>query len=142
MEQDLVQIFELFLALAAAVVAFWQHRQKLVAVDAKDEALVERDLAEARQWETEALKDNVISFFDPEDESVVKAPPEVAARSWKMTDETKKWVICGHSPEDQASLLKQIADAEGQKKIQYLISVPGCYYEIEYGLLKGGGKGG
>ncbi|MBP1927694.1 hypothetical protein J2741_000241 [Methanolinea mesophila] len=69
-------------------------------------------------------------------------PPEVAARSWKMTDETKKWVICGHSPEDQASLLKQIADAEGQKKIQYLISVPGCYYEIEYGLLKGGGKGG
>ena len=78
MEQDLIQIFELFLALAAAVVAFWQHRQKLVAVDAKDEALVERDLAEARQWESEALKDNVISFFDPEDESVVKAPPEVA----------------------------------------------------------------
>ena len=55
----------------------------------------------------------------------------MAARSWKMSDETKKWVICGHSPEDQASLLKQIADAEGQKKIQYLISVPGCYYEIE-----------
>jgi hypothetical protein len=59
-----------------------------------------------------------------------------------MTDETKKWVICGYSPEDQASLLKQIADAEEQKKIRYLISVPGCYYEIEYGLLKGGGKGG
>ena len=78
----------------------------------------------------------MISFFDPEDESVVKAPPEVAARSWKMSDETKKWVICGHSPEDQASLLKQIADAEEQKKIRYLISVPGCYYEIEYGLLK------
>jgi hypothetical protein len=27
---------------------------------------------------SEALKDNVISFFDPEDEAVVKAPPEVA----------------------------------------------------------------
>ena len=94
MEQDLIQIFELFLALAAAVVAFWQHRQKLVAVDTKDEALIERDLAEARQWESEALKDNVISFFDPEDESVVKAPPEVAARSWKMSDETKRWIIC------------------------------------------------
>ncbi|MBP1927691.1 hypothetical protein J2741_000238 [Methanolinea mesophila] len=84
----------------------------------------------------------MISFFDPEDESVVKAPPEVAARSWKMTDETKKWVICGHSPEDQASLLQQIADAEEKKKMRYFISVPGCYYEIEYGLLKGGGKGG
>jgi hypothetical protein len=46
------------------------------------------------------------------------------------------------TPEDQASLLKQIADAKGQKKIQYLISVQGCYYEIECGLLKGGGKGG
>jgi hypothetical protein len=30
------------------------------------------------QWEVEALKDNVISFFGPEDESVVKAPPGVA----------------------------------------------------------------
>ena len=42
-----------------------------------------------------------------------------------MTDETRKWVICGHSPDDQASLLKQI----------------GRYYEIEYRLLKGGGRG-
>ncbi len=112
-------------------------------MDAKDEALVERDLAEARQWESEALKDNVISFFDPEDESVVKAPPEnVPTRSWKMNDETKKWVITGHAPNEQASLLQQIADAEEKKKMRYFISVPGCYYEIEYGLLKGGGKGG
>jgi len=40
-------------------------QQKFVAVDAKDEALVERDLAEARQWEAEAEKADVVSFFDP-----------------------------------------------------------------------------
>jgi hypothetical protein len=55
-------------------VAYWQHRQKTVALDAKEEALIERDLAGARQGETEALKDNVISFSGPEDESVVRAP--------------------------------------------------------------------
>jgi hypothetical protein len=48
----------------------------------------------------------------------------------------------GLSPEDQTSLLKQIANAEDQRKTSYIISVPGCYYEIEFGLLKGGGKGG
>jgi hypothetical protein len=74
MDQELIQILEMLAAVVMAVIAYWQNRQKAVAVDAKDEALVERDLAEARQWETEALKDNVISFFDPEDESVVKAP--------------------------------------------------------------------
>jgi hypothetical protein len=47
-----------------------------------------------------------------------------------------------HTPEKRASLPRQIAEAKGQKKIQYLISVPGCHYEIEYGLLKGGGKRG
>lgn len=71
----------------------------------------------------------------------VKAPPDVAARSWKMSDETKRWITVRHTPGDQASLLKQIADAEEQKKIRYLIPVPNAYYEIEYGLLKGGGKG-
>jgi hypothetical protein len=29
-----------------------------------------------------------------------------------------------------------------EKKIRYLISVPGCYYEIEYGLMKRSGRGG
>ncbi len=59
-----------------------------------------------------------------------------------MSDEVKKRVICGHSPEDQASQLKQIAEAEVKRKVSYIISVPGSYNEIEYGLVKGGGKGG
>jgi hypothetical protein len=55
---------------------------------------------------------------------------------------TRRLITAGHSPEDQTSLPKQIADAEEQKKIQYSITMAGCYYEIEYGLLNGGGKGG
>ncbi|MGF3497997.1 MAG: hypothetical protein ACQXXC_10310, partial [Methanolinea tarda] len=37
---------------------------------------------------------------------------------------------------------KQIAEAEEQKKMRYFISVPHAFYEIEYGLVKGGGRGG
>jgi len=58
-----------------------------------------------------------------------------------MSDETKRWVTIGHSQEEQTSLLKQIAEAEELKKMRYFISVPTAFYEIEYGLVKGGGKG-
>jgi len=54
---------------------------------------------------------------------------------------TKRWVTVGHSPEEQASMLKQIAEAEERRKMRYIISVPSGYYEIEYGLVKGGGSG-
>lgn len=58
-----------------------------------------------------------------------------------MSDETRRWVIIGHSREEQVSLLKQITEAEEKRKMRYIISVPSAYYEIEYGLVKGGGKG-
>lgn len=58
-----------------------------------------------------------------------------------MSDETKRGVTIGHTAEEQAFLLRQIANAENEKKMQYFISVPTAYYEIEYGLVKGGGKG-
>jgi hypothetical protein len=63
---------------------------------AKDEALVERDLAEARQWEAEAEKADVVSFFDPLDERATQPPENVPIRSWKMNDETKRWITAGH----------------------------------------------
>jgi hypothetical protein len=81
----------------------------------------------------------VVSFFDPADEVVTSPPATVPGRSWKMSDETRRWVICVHSAGDQALLLPQISDAEAAKKTNYVISVPGAYYEIEYGLIKGGG---
>jgi len=48
-----------------------------------------------------------------------------------MSDETKHWIIFDHPPDEQAALLNQIAEAEEAKKSSYIISVPGCYYEIE-----------
>jgi len=141
MEQELVQIFELLVALVAAIVAYWQHRQKSQAVEAREEAVVEKEIAEAMQWTAESQKNELVSFFDPTDDSVTKPPESVPARYWKMSDETKRWVPFNHKPDEQASLLKQIADAEEQKKMSYFISVPGCFYEIEYGLVKGGGRG-
>jgi len=141
MEQELVQIFELLVALVAAIAAYWQHRQKTQAVVEKEEALVEKEVAEALQFAAESEQDEVVSYFDPEDDKVTTPPDVVPARSWKMSDETKRWVTFSHKPDEQASLLRQIAEAEEQKKMHYFISVPGCFYEVEYGLLKGGGRG-
>ena len=141
MDQELIQILELVAALIAAIVAYWQHRQKTRAEEATEEAFAGMHLAEAQQWEAEAAKADVVAFFDPHDDRVTEPPEQVPARSWKMSDETRRWVIFNHSPEEQASLLEQIAEAEEQKKYHYFISVAGCFYEVEYGLLKGGGRG-
>jgi hypothetical protein len=125
MDQAILRILELLPAAGAALAALWQHSGK-------------------KQAEERA--EDVVSFFDPADEKVTDPPATVPGRSWKMSDETRRWVICGHTPGDQASLLQQIADAEAGKRTNYVISVPGAYYEIEYGLIRGGGmfakKGG
>jgi hypothetical protein len=112
MEPALTQVIELAIALVMAVIALVQNRQK----------------------------GEVIAFFDPENDIVTSPPSSVPARSWKMDEVTKKWLCAGHSPEEQASLLRQVADAEAQQKTSYFISVPSGYYEIEYGLIKGSGK--
>lgn len=141
MEQEIIQILEMFIAIVAAIIAYWQHRQKNQAEEATVEAFAGMNLAEAQKWEAEGEKADVVAFFDPQDDRVTEPPENVPARSWKMNDETKRWVTVGHTADEQASLLKQIAEAEEQKKYHYFILVPGCFYEIEYGLLKGGGKG-
>ena len=91
------------------------------------------DVTQALQWAAESEKDDVLAYFDPDDDTVTRPPETVPARSWKMSDETRRWVIVGHSPAEQASLLKQIAEAEEKRKMRYIISVPSAFYEIEYG---------
>ena len=112
MEPALTEIIEMAIALLMAVIAFWQHRQK----------------------------QEVVAFFDPKDTGVTTPPASVPSRSWKMDDATKQWLCAGHSAQEQASLLQQVAGAEAQEKTSYFISVPSGYYEIEYGLIKGSGK--
>jgi hypothetical protein len=141
MNPDIIQILELLAALVAAIIAYWQHRQKTIAEEEATEAFAGMAFAQAEQAEAEDKKADVVAFFDPGDDRVTKPPEGVPARSWKMNDETKRWVTIGHSLEEQASLLNQIAEAESQKKYHYFVSVPSAFYEIEYGLVKGGGKG-
>jgi hypothetical protein len=112
MEPALTEIIEMTIALLMAVIAFWQHRQK----------------------------QEVVAFFDPKDNGVTNPPASVQSRSWKMDNATKQWLCTGHSSEEQASLLQQVADAEARERTSYFISVPSGYYEIEYGLIKGSGK--
>jgi hypothetical protein len=112
MEPALTEIIEMAIALLMAAIAFWQHRQK----------------------------QEVVAFFDPKDTGVTTPPGSVRSRSWKMDDVTKQWLCAGHSANEQASLLQQVAGAEALQKTSYFISVPSGYYEIEYGLIKGSGK--
>jgi hypothetical protein len=88
-----------------AVIAYWQNRQK----------------------------GQVVTFFDPTNEDVTTPPSSVPSRSWKMDDATKMWLCAGHSPEEQALLLQQVADAEALEKSSYVILVSSGYYEIETG---------
>ncbi len=94
---------------------------------------IDRYLAETRQ---------VVSFFDPKDERVTTPPGAVPARSWKMSDQTRKWVLAGHDAMNQATLLRQVEEAEEKRQTHYYLTYQdrgGGFYEIEYGLMKGSG---
>ncbi len=123
MDADAIHIIEMIVALVAALVAYWQRTQKIKAEN------------ETRQ---------VIAFFDPKDETVTVPPEAVPARSWKMSDETRRWILVGHDPMNQATLLRQIEEAEKKQQVHYFLTFGdwgGGYYEIEYGLVKGSGCG-
>jgi hypothetical protein len=123
MDSQLVQIIEMIAAVVAALIAYWQRTQK---IDAQEET---------RQ---------VVAFFDPKDDTVTTPPDSVPARSWRMNEEIKRWVLEGHDASNQAGLLDQIEAAEVQKLMHYYLNFDdrgGGYYEIEYGLMKGSGVG-
>jgi len=82
----------------------------------------------------------VISYFIPGDDSVTVAPAEIPGRSYLMSNDTKRWLTFDHSPIEQESLLRQVAEAETKRLDTYTITVPSAWYDIEYGLLKGSGK--
>lgn len=123
MDADAIHIIEAAGALVAALIAFWQNRQKRRAEE------------DTRQ---------VIAFFDPGDGTVTVPPQSVPARSWKMNDATRRWVLSGHDPANRAALLRQIDEAEKKQQVHYFLTFGdrgGGYYEVEYGLVKGSGCG-
>ena len=86
----------------------------------------------------------MVAFFDPKDDSVTTPPETVPARSWKMDDETRRWVLVGYDAINQADLLRQIEEAEANRQSHYYLTYQdrgGGFYEIEFGLMKGSGTG-
>ncbi len=123
MDSQIVQIIEMIVALVAAIVAYWQRTKK---IDAENQT------------------QQVVAFFDPKDDTVITPPVVVPARTWKMDDATKSWVLVGHDALNQVGLLNQIEDAEVNQLTHYYLTYQdrgGGFYEIEYGLMKGSGIG-
>ena len=129
MDPELTNLIEILITLAAAFIAYLQHRRATTATA--------NTLPLQQQ-----LPAQVLSYFDPTDDTVTSAPPEVPGRSYKMTDGTKRWLTFDHSPIEQESLLRQVAEAEAQRLDTYTITVPSAWYDIEYGLIKGSGGSG
>ena len=126
MDPELTNLIEILITLAAAFIAYLQHRKATTATATATAA-------------TETTN-QVLSYFDPTDETVTSAPPEVPGRSYKMSDSAKRWLTFDHSPIEQECLLRQVAEAEAERLDTYTITVPSAWYDIEYGLIKGSGK--
>jgi hypothetical protein len=121
MDPELSEVVELLVMLAAAIIAYIRT--------------VQMKKAENRTAE-------VVSYFDPDDDSVKTAPADLPQRSYRMSDATKRWLTFDHPPAEQESLLRQVAEAEVRKQDTYTVSVPSAWYQVEYGLIKASGKGG
>lgn len=109
--EQTTQVIAAVIAIAGAVFAWWEARQKTT--------IVQAFTADTPAANTPA---------------VVATLPE---RSWKMSDSTKRWLTFDATPENKASILEQITKAEADRLTHYFIRFAGGYYEIEYGLLKG-----
>ena len=128
MDPELTNLIEILITLAAAFIAYVQHMR---ATKATVETLQAQNTTQ-----------QVLSYFDPTDDTVTSAPSEVPGRSYKMSDSTKRWLTFDHSPVERESLLRQVAEAEAERLDTYTISVPSEWYDIEYGLIKGSGGSG
>ncbi|MCK9592995.1 MAG: hypothetical protein M0Q91_13405 [Methanoregula sp.] len=117
----LQQLLEALIALILLIYAAWQNRKATAAT---------------------AEKKEVVAYFTPGDDSVTVSPETLPGRSYKMSDQTKRWLTFDHPVEEQEQLLRQVAEAEAQKLDTYTITVPSAWYDIEYGLIKGSGKQG
>lgn len=63
------------------------------------------------------------------------------ARGLKMPDERFRNMAAGHSPEEVASMRKQVDEAERAGLREYMVKFTNGYYLIENGIVRGGGKG-
>jgi len=127
LEVELLQtLIPLLVAIVAAIEAYWQHKQKKVAESVADENY--------ELYATESARSAALTAPDYATPDIVAGLP---TRSWKMSDDTKRFLTAGAFKPYEAEILKQIQQAEDSNKVSYRIFVPnGVQYEIEYGLLR------
>lgn len=106
-------IIAFLIALISAIIAWYQNREKNTIVQAYTPGTVES--------------------ITP---AIIAKLPE---RSWKMDESTKRWCTFDATPENKATILAAIDQAEAAKLTHYTIHFNGGYYVIDYGLLMGGG---
>ena len=112
---DLTNIVEAIIAIILAIVAYYQNQKKNEAVA-----------------QVAALTPGTVESKTP---AVVNSLPE---RSWKMNDATRRWLTFDATPSNKIKIEQQIDAAELEHLTTYQIQFEGGYYNIEYGLLKGG----
>lgn len=127
-EIELVKVLlPLFAAIVAAIMAYLENRKK------KDAEVMADDFSNLYQKE---IRENAALT------SPGYATPDIVSTlsgaAWKMSDETKQFLTAGAFKPFTSEILKQIDDAEREKRVKYTIYVPGLnvQYNIEYGLLK------
>ena len=119
MEPVWTNAIDAFIALVFALIAIWQG------------------IEASKAKKTTAT---VIAALTPGDNTVTTAPDILPGRTWKMTDETKRWLTFDHPENEQKMLLDQVSSAELNRLIDYQITFPGGYYNISSGLIAGSGR--
>lgn len=85
-------------------------------------------------------KRQAITFFtEPLADVKPKTIDEMPARSWIMSDTTRRWIKTGEEESDHKRIDEQIAAAESAQQRTYYIDTSKGWYLIEYGLVKGSG---
>ena len=110
-QEVIAQFWQLILAIVAAIIAYLKVKETATVKAAYD-----------------------ITSAESSDPKIIATLPE---RTWKMNDSTKQWLTFDATPENKASILFQIEQAENEHLVEYQIVFDGGYYNIEYGLLKG-----
>lgn len=89
----------------------------------------------------QALKGKqIVSFYtEPMAEIKPALVEQMPARSWVMSDATRRWVKTGEAESDYKRIDEQIAAAESANLRTYYIDTSKGWYLIEYGLIKESG---
>ena len=127
-EIELIKVLlPLFAAIIAAIMAYLENRKK------KSAEMMADDFSELYQKENRQNAALVSPGYASPD--IVDSLPGSA---WKMSEATKQFLISGAFKPYTAEILKQVDQAEREKRVQYTIYVPALnvQYNIEYGLLK------